>query len=274
MTVVTGHWSAADAMDASRMNSTVLQQNTFSNRPASDTGLAGKMFYATDTGRLYVQTSGGWEEVFPNDAAAGVGSKRTLGTGSTQAAPGQHASAHEPGGGDAMAVNAAAGTGSLRSLGTSSTTAAAGNHTHTPSVASAASTQQDEPGAVSITVAKAYDDDIQDAYGTANQITTAVTPGASTDRVIVVASAAINKVSATNNYTHGLRILNHSDAQIAEDTLGPSTDANTVSQLLCAGNETGVTGANTYKAQPKGGSSTSLQADTIGITIYAAVFTV
>jgi hypothetical protein len=48
--------------------------------------------------------------------------------------PTAHATTHEPGGTDAMAVDALAATGSLRTLGTSSTSAAAGNHTHTPTV--------------------------------------------------------------------------------------------------------------------------------------------
>jgi hypothetical protein len=42
-----------------------------------------------------------------------------------------HASAHQPGGADAMAVDASAGTGSLRTLGTGSTQGALGNHGHT-----------------------------------------------------------------------------------------------------------------------------------------------
>lgn len=41
--------------------------------------------------------------------------------------PTAHASSHQPGGGDAMAVDAAAGTGSLRTLGTGATNACAGN---------------------------------------------------------------------------------------------------------------------------------------------------
>ena len=44
-----------------------------------------------------------------------------------------HASRHEPAGADTMAVDAAAGTGSLRTLGTGSAQAAAGDHTHPPS---------------------------------------------------------------------------------------------------------------------------------------------
>jgi len=42
-----------------------------------------------------------------------------------------HESAHEPGGGDAMAVDASAATGSLRTIGSGSTQGAAGDHTHT-----------------------------------------------------------------------------------------------------------------------------------------------
>ena len=44
-----------------------------------------------------------------------------------ESAPPSHASSHEPGGGDAMTVDAAAGTGSLRTLGTGSTNACAGD---------------------------------------------------------------------------------------------------------------------------------------------------
>ena len=73
------------------------------------------------------------------DAAAGTGSRRTLGTGALQAAAGNdarlsdartptaHHTTHEPGGGDAMAVDAAAATGSLRTIGTGALQACAGN---------------------------------------------------------------------------------------------------------------------------------------------------
>ena len=45
--------------------------------------------------------------------------------------PTSHATSHEPGGSDAMAVDAAAGTGSLRTLGTGATQALPGNHAST-----------------------------------------------------------------------------------------------------------------------------------------------
>ncbi len=41
-----------------------------------------------------------------------------------------HASRHEPGGGDAMTVGAAAGVGSLRTIGPGALELAAGNHSH------------------------------------------------------------------------------------------------------------------------------------------------
>lgn len=73
------------------------------------------------------------------DGVAGTASMRTLGTGAQQACAGNdarlsdartptaHATSHQPGGGDAMAVDAAAATGSLRTLGTGATQACAGN---------------------------------------------------------------------------------------------------------------------------------------------------
>lgn len=65
------------------------------------------------------------------DAAAGVASPRTIGTGALTAAPGNHAAIHNAGGSNALAIDAAAGTGSLRTLGTGATTGAPGNHGHT-----------------------------------------------------------------------------------------------------------------------------------------------
>lgn len=74
------------------------------------------------------------------DAAAGTASRRTLGTGSTQAAAGDHthSAATNSVAGFLSAtdhtafstVDAVAGTGSARTLGTGALQAAAGNHTH------------------------------------------------------------------------------------------------------------------------------------------------
>jgi len=75
----------------------------------------------------------------PDTDSATTALHHTLGTGANQAAAGNdsrlsdartptsHASSHNAGGGDALAIDAVAGTGSLRTLGTSATSAAAGN---------------------------------------------------------------------------------------------------------------------------------------------------
>lgn len=69
-----------------------------------------------------------------------IASLRSLGPTATQAAPGNHthagtppsahATTHQPGGSDPMAVDAATGTGSLRTLGNGAFQAAAGDHNH------------------------------------------------------------------------------------------------------------------------------------------------
>ena len=77
-----------------------------------------------------------------SDAGAGTASRRTIGQGTAVSAcsdtdsrlsntrtPTAHASTHQPGGPDAMAVDAAAATGSLRTLGTGAGQAAPGNDT-------------------------------------------------------------------------------------------------------------------------------------------------
>jgi hypothetical protein len=61
------------------------------------------------------------------EAAAGVAVQGNDSRLSNARTPTSHATSHQPGGGDAMAVDAAAGTGSLRTIGTGALTAAAGN---------------------------------------------------------------------------------------------------------------------------------------------------
>lgn len=92
----------------------------------------------------------------PTDPVAGTAGLRTLGTGAQQAAagdhthavaaPAAHATTHQPGGSDAMAVDAVVGTGSLRTIGTGAQQAAAGNHTHSSGSPSAHATTHNAGG--------------------------------------------------------------------------------------------------------------------------------
>ncbi len=73
----------------------------------------------------------GGSDAMAIDAAVGVGSLRTIGSGAAQAAQGSafadHDARHEPGGADPMAVDAPAATGSLRSIGGGALQAKAGD---------------------------------------------------------------------------------------------------------------------------------------------------
>lgn len=65
-------------------------QGTFSARPAAGT-VAGKYYYATDTGAIYRSDGTTWQLINPyptTDAIPATGSLRTLGTGAQQAAAG------------------------------------------------------------------------------------------------------------------------------------------------------------------------------------------
>ena len=79
---------------------------------------------APDTGTTSIYTVSGR----PFYRAAGGASTQLLIAADVHAQT--HASAHQPSGADVMEVDAVAGTGSLRTLGTGSQQAAAGNHTH------------------------------------------------------------------------------------------------------------------------------------------------
>lgn len=103
-------------------------QGLLSARPAA--GTVGRFYRATDdtAGVIYYDDGSTWQSVGTSaaiDAAAGVGSLRTLGAGALQAAAGNHT----------HAIGAITGTGDsvTKSVGTSTGTVAAGDHTHTAS---------------------------------------------------------------------------------------------------------------------------------------------
>ena len=177
-----------------------------------------------------------------------------------------HASAHEPGGADAMAVDAATSTASLRTLGSGSTQGAAGDHTHTIAEESNHVTNGSQPGSAGMAVSKGHKADIGDAYSTSDEVTNTFTVVAG-ERQIVAGCAVINKTSATNNYTHGVRVL-VDDGAVAAVTVSPSTDANTASALgVIALVAAGQSGSTKFACQFKGGSDTSLQADCVGASV-------
>lgn len=71
----------------------LISKGTFAARPAAGT-IAGKLYYATDTGAFYVTDGTTWQLVNPfpaSDQAAGVASLRTLGVTGIQAAAGNDA---------------------------------------------------------------------------------------------------------------------------------------------------------------------------------------
>lgn len=89
--VYQGDWSSGDEGTPDNMNSLTIQRDVIGSRPA--TAKAGVLFYATDENKLYRDNGAGWDEIDLSDLAVGVGSKRTLGAGATQAAAGNHSHA-------------------------------------------------------------------------------------------------------------------------------------------------------------------------------------
>ena len=80
--------------------------------PAAPPPEGWERFYSKSDGRLYRLDPDGTE----TEVSGGT--------------PGAHGSTHDDGGSDPLAIDAAAGTGSLRTLGSGSTQAAAGDHAH------------------------------------------------------------------------------------------------------------------------------------------------
>jgi len=95
-------------------------KNGGSDEVATATAAANAIPKAAAGGKLDI----GWVPLGATSTTVCVGNDSRLSDART---PTAHASSHQPGGGDAMAVDAVAGTGSLRTLGTAATAACAGN---------------------------------------------------------------------------------------------------------------------------------------------------
>jgi hypothetical protein len=95
-----GSGTVGTALNATRLNNIesgvqdAAQHNktgTLAARPAAAAGNKGWLYYATDTKVVSLSNGATWTDLTPIDTAAGTGSLRTLGTGSTQAAAGNDA---------------------------------------------------------------------------------------------------------------------------------------------------------------------------------------
>lgn len=98
-----------------KLQSVATKLGDGSNLPS---GSVGDKVATLEAGHAALHENGGAGEI----SLAGLS-----GLSATPQTPATHASSHEPGGGDAMAVDAVVGTGSLRTLGTGAQQACAGN---------------------------------------------------------------------------------------------------------------------------------------------------
>ena len=109
-----------------------------------------------------------------------------------------HASAHQPGGADAMAVDAAVDVASLRTLGTGSTQGAVGNHTHAANDEVAGTSAVSTNDSVAMSVTKG-DNTGTLALGGAFTIATKTISPSVTSRIWAGGFAVMEIVSAVNN---------------------------------------------------------------------------
>ena len=86
-----GLFAANTPHSADNMNACLMQYGLESAKPAASAGTEGMAYYSSDTGILWYDNGGTWVDISGlSDQAAGTASKRTLGTGSTQSAAGDH----------------------------------------------------------------------------------------------------------------------------------------------------------------------------------------
>lgn len=87
---IEGLWDSDTEATADNLNASLWQRDAAASKPAA--GQKGRVFVNTDTGAEKVErdTGSAWETILDADAATGTASLRTLGTGSQQAAAGDH----------------------------------------------------------------------------------------------------------------------------------------------------------------------------------------
>ena len=91
MTTNSGFWEDGLEGTADRLNASLAQYDTLANRPVH--GQQGRLYICSDgtnAGRMFRDTGTGWTEVLLADGATSLGTLWSLGTGSTQAAAGDH----------------------------------------------------------------------------------------------------------------------------------------------------------------------------------------
>jgi len=169
------------------------------------------------------------------DGTAGTPSLRTLGTGGTQAAAGNdsrftdartptaHATTHQPGGSDPMAVDAVVATGSLRTLGAGAQQAMPGNRTLDAITAPVAAVSLNNqrisnlatPIGVLDAASKGYVDGIAQGLDVKNSCRAASTanvntssPGATLDGVTLVVGDRILLKDQTTGSQNGIWVWN------------------------------------------------------------------
>ena len=91
MTTNNGFWVDGLVGTADRLNACLAQYDTLANRPVH--GQEGRLYICSDgtnAGRMFRDTGGAWTEVLLADGATSLGTLRSIGTGATQAAAGDH----------------------------------------------------------------------------------------------------------------------------------------------------------------------------------------
>ena len=83
-----GYWTSVLQLTKDHANGMLVQAGDDSAK--GNAGLVGRLYFATDTGAVYRDSGSAWVLLLASDAAAGTPSRRTLGTGATQAAVGNH----------------------------------------------------------------------------------------------------------------------------------------------------------------------------------------
>ena len=83
-----GYWTTTTQFTLANANAMLVRSGDDSTK--GDAGLEGRIFFATDTNKIYRDSGSAWTDLIVSDGGAAEPTMRTLGTGSAQAAAGDH----------------------------------------------------------------------------------------------------------------------------------------------------------------------------------------
>jgi len=249
--------------------SDVLHASTHQNSGGDEVATATAAVNAIPKANASAKLDVGWVPTGSSSTTVCIGDDSRLSNART---PTSHASSHNAGGGDALAIDAVAGTGSLRTLGTAATAACAGNDARLSDARTPAahSTSHKNGGSDEVATATAANNAIPKAGGT-GKLDIGWVPTGSTSTTVCVG----NDSRLSNARTPTSHASSHNagggDALAIDAVAGTGSlrTLGTAATAACAGNDSRLSDSRTptaHASSHNAGGGDALAIDSVAET--------